>query len=127
MNVAKVKTELSKKYPHGNIKENKDPVSGEIIEIVCEIDRKVIGSERNVAVVVADRVLEHYHKKTTEEYEVLTGELTVYLNGRPTKLKKSDRIITPPGTRHRSEGKETWFLCYSVPDWTAADFYLVEK
>lgn len=126
MNITKVKAELEQKYPGGHIKENTDPKTGEVIEIISEIDRKLVNSEHDVAVVVADRSTEHLHKKTTEEYEVIEGSLRVFLNGKPHDLQAGEKIMIKPGTKHRVEGKETWFYCYSDPDWTIDDLYLVE-
>ncbi len=91
--------------------------------MVGEFDRALIGSERYVAIVVADRSGEHQHKIITEEYEVIKGTLRVYKNGQPADLEEGDRIIIEPGTWHWVEGDETWFYCYSEPDWFPGDFF----
>lgn len=124
MNVERVKQQLVERYPGVHIKENPNE-HGEVTEIVGEIDRKLIGADRDVAVVVADHSGEHYHRKTTEEYEILKGALRVFRNGQPTDLVEGERITIEPGTRHWVDGNETWFLCYSKPDWTPEDFFPV--
>lgn len=124
MNVAKVETELRQKYPGVVIKENKDD-TGEVTEIIGEIDRSIIGSDRAVAVAVVDASPEHFHETTAEEYEVLKGKLTVYLNGQPHYLNESQKLAIELGTRHRAEGNETWIYCFSEPAWTAEDYHLV--
>jgi mannose-6-phosphate isomerase-like protein (cupin superfamily) len=125
MNIEKVKKELAAKYEDANIKENPGP-DGKVTEIVAEIDRKLVDSERDVAVVVADASTEHWHERTTEEYEILKGSLRVFLDGQPTDLKEGETITINPGVKHRIEGDETWFYCFSVPDWTAEDYHTVE-
>jgi mannose-6-phosphate isomerase-like protein (cupin superfamily) len=125
MNVEKVKEELASQYPDANIKVNPGP-NGEPTEVVAEVDRRLLNSERDVAVVVADASAEHYHEYTTEEYEVIKGSLRVFLKGQPTDLREGEKITINPGVNHRVEGTETWFYCYSVPDWTPDDYHLVE-
>ncbi len=122
MRVDEVKQVLAETYPGVNIKENLDD-NGQVIEIIGEIDRKLIDSERDVAVVVTDKSPEHFHKATTEEYEVIRGGLRVFRNGQPTDLKEGDKITIEPGTVHSTIGKETWFYCYSEPDWSPDDYF----
>ncbi len=122
MNVKAVKETLERQYPGVNIKET-TVTNREVTEIVGEIDRKLVDSERDVAVVVADRSGEHQHKIITEEYEVIKGSLKVFRNGQATDLQPGQTITIEPGTWHSVEGNETWFFCYSVPDWFPGDFY----
>ena len=122
MNVAAVKQELTERYPGIDIKDA-TVIEGVVTEIVGEIDRKLIESDRDVAVVIADRSAEHWHDVITEEYKVIKGGLRVYRNGEPTDLKPGETITVKPGTRHWVEGDETWFFCYSVPDWFPGDYH----
>ena len=107
MNVEKVKIDLLEKYPGVVIKLNKDPMTGEVTEIVGEINKELINSRNHVAIVVADRSREHYHAKTTEEYSVIQGNLRVYKDGEPTELKENETIVIEPGVHHWVEGDET--------------------
>ncbi|HSW36796.1 MAG TPA: cupin domain-containing protein [Candidatus Saccharimonadales bacterium] len=125
MNIEAVKQKLTEDYPGVNIKET-TITDGVVTEIVGEIDRKLVGSDRDVAVVVADRSAEHHHKIITEEYEIIKGALRVYKNGQPVDLKTGETVVIEPGTKHWVEGDETWFYCYSVPDWFPGDLYLTE-
>jgi mannose-6-phosphate isomerase-like protein (cupin superfamily) len=125
MNVERVKEMLKEQYPGVDIKETTHDEDGKATEIVGEIDREAIGSDRDVAVVVADKSDEHYHKVTTEEYEIIKGGLRVFRDGQPTDVEEGERIVITPGTRHWVEGDETWFYCFSTPDWTPDDFHLV--
>ena len=126
MNVKAVKRELQQSYPGVNIKQRTD-AEGAVTEIVGEIDRKLINSKRDVAVVITDRSPEHYHDVITEEYEVFKGSLRVFLNGDPVELSEGESVVIEPGTHHYAEGDETWFYCYSEPDWTSEDFHMVEN
>lgn len=122
MRVEAIKEEMQEKFPGVNIKET-TVIDGQVTEFVGEFDRKLIGSVRDVAIVVADRSSEHQHKIITEEYEVIKGALKVYKNGQPKDLKAGETIVIEPGTWHWVEGDETWFYCYSVPDWFPGDYY----
>lgn len=126
MNLEAVKGRMAEEYPGVVIKETTVTDDGEVTELVGEFDRDLIGSERDVAIVVADKSGEHWHDKITEEYMVIRGGLRVYKNGQPTDLKEGDTIVIEPGTRHWVEGNETWFYCFSVPDWFPGDFHPVE-
>jgi quercetin dioxygenase-like cupin family protein len=125
MRVEALKEELTRLYPGVNIKET-TITDDAVTEIVGEIDRTLVNSERDVAVVVADRSGEHYHKIITEEYEVIKGALKVYKNGELTELQAGETVVIEPGTKHWVEGDATWFYCYSTPDWFPGDFYPVE-
>lgn len=122
MRVETVRAEITERYPGVDIKET-TVTDGNVTELVGEFDRKLVDSDRDVAIVVADRSGEHMHRIITEEYEVIKGSLRVYKNGKPTDLKEGETITIEPGTWHWVEGNETWFYCYSVPDWFPGDFY----
>ena len=126
MNVEAIKYQLTQRYPGVNLKDA-TVIGGVTTEIVGEIDRNLIGSEKDVAVVVADRSALHLHKVITEEYEVIKGSLRVFKDGKVTDLKEGEKITIEPGTVHCVEGDGTWFYCYSVPDWFPGDYYLVEN
>lgn len=46
---------------------------------------------------------EHFHPTIEERYEVLEGQLTVYVEGKPRVLGPGERAVVPPGVRHRFE------------------------
>lgn len=48
-----------------------------------------------------ERIAEHYHPYSEEFLYVVTGELTVDLDGEPWELRAGDALLVPPGTRHR--------------------------
>lgn len=121
MNVSKVISQLSKKYPNKKIIKNneKNPT-----EILCEIDPSTDHPEYSLVVSVLDKSVLHIHRKTKEQYKVLKGILTIYKNNKKFMLKKEDTITVNPGEVHFAIGHETWFECYSEPGWTVDDHIL---
>jgi len=119
MNVQKVIRELEKRYPGKNvvITDPKNPT-----EIICEIEP---GRNKSVAVAVVDETRLHYHKKLTEIYEVVKGELTMYIEGFKHVVGEGETITIKPGTKHKAFGHETWINVYSTPGWTPEDHILV--
>ena len=45
--------------------------------------------------------LMHVHRRQTESFEVIEGELSVTVAGRTRVLKSGDQATVPPGTAHR--------------------------
>ena len=123
MNVRRVIGQLEKDYPSKKIIKNneKNPT-----EIVCEIDPIEKHPNYSIAVAIVDQSIPHYHKKTTETYEVLKGELTLTLDNKDKLLKKGDKVTIKPNTIHSAKGKETWIKAYSKPGWVHEDHILVK-
>ncbi len=122
MNTNQVISELSKKYPDKKIVRNK---KDNPTEIICEIDPVTEHPERSIAVAVIDRSEPHYHKESTETYEVMRGELMINKDGKEYKLKKGDKLTIKPGEVHYAIGNETWVKVYSSPGWTPEDHLLI--
>lgn len=121
MNTKKIVSELKKKYPGKEIILNpsKNPT-----EIIVEIDPTSDHPEYGVALAVVGRSEPHYHKNTTEVYQVIKGKLIVYIAGKKHILKEKEKITINPGTIHYVVGNETQFLTYAKPGWTAQDHIL---
>ncbi len=123
MNVKKTVSELKKKYPGKRIVINdKDNPS----EIICEIEPASENPDRSVAIAVIDRAIAHYHKSSTEVYEVLKGKLTVWMGGEEFSLTKGESITIEPNQIHSAEGHGTWIKVTSTPAWTSDDHFLVK-
>lgn len=120
MNIEEVIDRLRKKYPGKNIVINNPEHP---TEIVCEVkpDKK-----KSIAIAVIDRSVTHYHRSSTETYEVLKGKLTVIKGGDKSELNEGESITILPGERHRFRGNETWLRVTSTPGWTPEDNILVE-
>lgn len=122
MNSDKVVSELIKQHPNTNIVKNSTINPSEII---CELGTQKDAS--GLAIAVIDQSAQHVHNRTTETYEILKGELTVYKNDKKYILKKGQRLIIHPGEIHRSEGNETWVKVISIPPWSQSDHILVNQ
>jgi quercetin dioxygenase-like cupin family protein len=118
MNTQKVTDELRRKYSGKSI------IINEPEEILCEIEPTEKHPEKSLAMVVVGRSKPHFHKVTTETYEVISGELTVKVDGKKYILKKGEKLTLKPGQVHSAVGNETWFLTSSIPGWTPADHFL---
>lgn len=121
MDKAKVVSELQQRYPGKSIicLPESNPT-----EILCEIDPTSIHPDYSVAISVIDKSSEHVHKITTEEYEIVKGVLTLYIDNDKHILNQGDKIIIKPDQKHWAEGKETWIKATSHPGWTPEDHLL---
>ncbi|OGV96651.1 hypothetical protein A2W24_01665 [Microgenomates group bacterium RBG_16_45_19] len=122
MNVEVVLKELGQKFPGEKIFRNdeKQPT-----EIICEIEPTSEHPEYSVAVAVIDRSAPHFHHKTEEVYEVLKGELDLYIDGKQLKLKKGEKYTIKPGIKHCAVGQETWIKVTARPGWKIEDHILI--
>lgn len=120
MDIKKVIDDLRSQYPNKKIFVTNE---GEYQEIVCEIEPSSITPARSVAVAVVGKNKAHMHKVTTETYRVISGELTLYIDGIRYDLKEDEEITIEPGKLHQAEGNEAWFYVYSTPGWTPDDSY----
>jgi mannose-6-phosphate isomerase-like protein (cupin superfamily) len=123
MKTNKIIKELKAKYPGKKILLNPEDNP---TEIIVEIEPTAEHPERSLALAVVGESKPHYHKVTTEIYEVVKGELTVTVDGKKHALKPGDKLTIKPNTVHSAQGGEAWFLTYSNPGWTFADHILAE-
>lgn len=124
MNANQIINELSKKYPGKKIIRNKEDNP---TEIICEIDPAIKHPERSFVIAVIDKSEPHYHKETTETYEVAEGELMINRDGKEYKLKKGDKLTIKPEEVHYAIGNETWVKVYSKPGWIPGDHILIKR
>ncbi len=120
MNPKKVTPKLSKLYPNSSIIENK------INDITTEIVRKLGKSEDNNtsrAIAVIDESKPHYHKKTTETYKILEGELKLFVGFDEYILKPGEEIEIKPNQIHYAQGDATWVEVISTPAWSIDDYF----
>lgn len=118
MDKAKIISELNKIYPGKTVIciPEVDPT-----EILCEVDPSSLHPGYSAAISVIDKSISHVHKITTEVYEVVRGEMTLYINSVPHLLKQGDKFTILPGEKHWALGKETWLKATSHPGWTPDD------
>jgi len=122
MNQEKVMKELSEKYPGKQIIKNDIEIP---TEIICEVKSTVDHPSFSQAIAVVDRSLPHLHKKSTEEYSVIRGELFLFVDGKKIFLKEGDTYIIHPHQIHWAQGNETWVSCFSQPGWKQEDHILM--
>lgn len=123
MDVKKVINELRTTYPDKKIVVNNDQNP---TEIICEIEPASNNPDKSVAVAVVDKSVAHFHRLSTEEYEVIRGNLKVKKNGKVKLLHPGQRIRIKPGEYHSAKGKETWIRVTSSPAWSLDDHFLVK-
>lgn len=116
MNESSIIKQLTDQYLGRNIITMND-LNGKPSEIICEL-----GNGKAIAVIDASQP--HYHKKITETYIVLNGELSVFLDEKETRLRPGDRLIIKPGVVHYALGQEAWVEVIAEPEWTPEDHFL---
>lgn len=120
MNVPAIVAQLQKKYPGKLIIKNKN-TDGVVTEIICEVEPTENHPDYSDIVAVIDSSILHVHKKATETYTVMKGELIVFMADRVVRLKKGDSFTMKPGEIHATLGDETWITVYAQPGWTLKD------
>ncbi len=124
MNGRKIKKGFAKKYPEATIifLPHDHPR-----EILCEIEPATEHPDYSVAISVIEKSAPHYHKVAAEEYEVLSGEVTLYFGDEKRVLKAGDKAIIKPGTVHWARSNSGWIKCTSRPGWVPSDHLLYES
>jgi mannose-6-phosphate isomerase-like protein (cupin superfamily) len=56
----------------------------------------------------------HYHKKGTEVYTVLNGEMTIEIDQQDFSLSTGDAIVVNPGTPHQVKPGDKEFVCQVI-------------
>lgn len=115
MNTKKIVSELKKKYPGKQI----------IVDQGEDFEEIIVEIKPGLALAVVGKSKPHYHKISTEIYEVTKGELTLYVDGKTHVLKQGEKATITPNQIHFAEGQETWFFTHSQPGWTPEDHILV--
>lgn len=95
-------------------------------EIICEIDPCNEHPETSVAIAVIDKSAMHYHQNTTETYELLNGNLTLYVDGNPHHLSVGETYTIMPNHHHCAIGETAWVKVTSHPGWTTNDHILIK-
>jgi mannose-6-phosphate isomerase-like protein (cupin superfamily) len=126
MNVNKIVKQLKKKFPNKTIIENKNN-KGITTEVICEIEPTSQHPTYSTAIAIIDSSTLHYHKKTTETYEVIKGVLKIFIKNKEYVLEKGEKIVIKPGQIHSNVGKETWVRVYSEPGWMIDDYINLEE
>ncbi|MBI4973104.1 cupin domain-containing protein [Candidatus Roizmanbacteria bacterium] len=124
MRINEVIAELKKTYPGKSVVLNN---RNNLTEILCEIEPSQLHPSYSVAIGVIDETTPHYHKKSTETYEVIKGELDLIVEGKTYHLKPGESFTMQPQEIHSAKGDETWVKCTSKPGWNSDDHIRVEE
>lgn len=118
MNVQKVIRELESKYPNKNIVRlpNDNPT-----EIICEIEPSSGHPKWSKAIAVIDESISHFHIKSTEEYTILKGTLTITKEGKNYNIPEGQSFIIYPMEKHSAKGDSVWAEVTSTPGWNSDD------
>jgi mannose-6-phosphate isomerase-like protein (cupin superfamily) len=113
--------ELEETYPGKRIKRIPEDNPS---EIVCEFDPRVDHPEFSLAVAIIDKSAPHYHKKMTEIYRVIRGELKLYVDDEEFVMYEGQQYMITPGRVHWAEGDAAWVEVYCNPGYDPEDHIL---
>jgi mannose-6-phosphate isomerase-like protein (cupin superfamily) len=106
--------------------QNKKAFAAEIVyEVTTQANRLPFG----IALADIKQSVPHFHKRTTETYTVVQGDLEVRLDGAKYTLRPGDVIKISPGVIHsaRSLGETPARITVtSIPEWSQADYHRAE-
>lgn len=122
MNTKKIIAELEKKYPGKNIIVDED---GGYSEIIVELEPAKDHPDHSLALAIVGKSKPHYHKISTEIYEITKGVLTLFVDGKKFVLKQGEKMTIKPGQVHFAAGEDVWFLTYSSPGWSTEDAFVI--
>jgi mannose-6-phosphate isomerase-like protein (cupin superfamily) len=74
-----------------------DPVIGQRYRLTREGD--VLRNELTAD--PGSEVPEHFHPHIEERFEILEGERSFHVNGEERSARQADRLVVPPGARHK--------------------------
>jgi mannose-6-phosphate isomerase-like protein (cupin superfamily) len=115
--------ELQEAYPGKLIKSLPET---EPTEIICEFDPKDEHPDFSFAVAVIDRSVPHHHRRTTEIYRVIKGELKLHVGHQEYVMYEGQEWTVLPGQVHWAEGSATWVEVYCSPGYDPSDHILEE-
>lgn len=95
-------------------------------EIICEFDPADEHPEWSMALAVIDKSEPHFHRKMTEVYNVVRGELKLYVGHDEYVMYEGQSWQILPGQVHWAEGNGTWVEVYASPAWCQEDHILAE-
>lgn len=108
-------------------KKFKSPICGYLVDVVKTEDFSLVKAD-NIGVTG-----KHYHKKTTEVYHLIKGEVTLEVKEKGKKevkiaLKSGDVLVLQPYDIHKvvSASKKNELIVTCVPDWREDDEIVVE-
>ena len=96
-------------------------------EIICELEPSSEHPEHSIAIAAISLSKPHYHRRTTELYELISGKLTLAVNDKSIELNPGDTYTVSPQQIHSAKGDFTLVKVTSRPGWTPDDHVLVKS
>lgn len=96
-------------------------------EIICEAEPSSDHPARSVAIAAIKSSEPHYHKASTEIYEIIAGQLDLYVDDQLIQLSKGDSYTIKPGQIHYAKGDFTLVKTTSTPGWVFEDHILTSR
>ena len=95
-------------------------------EVMCELESARINPDRSVFVAIIDTRIEHRHRQSVEEFEVIKGTLFLSVSGREYTLTAGRKMKIMPGQVHAARGNGAWIKITSTPGYIPTNMVLVE-
>ena len=95
--------------------------------MICETEPASEHPAWSVAIAVIDQSAPHFHRKSVETYEVMEGELLLWVENKKILLKKGETHSILPNQVHWAKGKATSIKATSKPGWVPEDHILVKR
>jgi len=121
MDAKAIISELQAEYPGKPIKCLPE---SEPKEIICEFDSRDDHPDFSYAMAVIDQSKPHVHRRTTEIYRVVKGELKLHVGEEEYVIYEGQAWTILPGQVHWAEGDATWVEVYCSPGYDPADHIL---
>lgn len=103
-------------------------IDGRAMHFVCEVEPVADhpGYDKAVEVIISSSP--HKHKRTTQRYTVLSGNLELHFNDASIRLRPGDTYIVQPQVVHwATSDDEAVVEIYSTPGWTPEDHLTVSE
>ena len=127
MDAEKMHKAFSFKYPDKRILQQ--PSEDNPTAVICEIEPASEHPEYSVARVALGSFEPHYHKLSSQTYNVLRGKLLLTLTMKEVVLIPGTEYIVPPNMVHSGESvtEDTVVEVTSRPGWTSGDHIFVNQ
>lgn len=114
--------QLQKKYPNTKCFD----LDGRGLHFLSEVKPTQDHPEYDLAVEVIILSKPHKHKKTTQKYTIMSGDIELHVDDEVVHLFPGNEYTIAPGVVHWAKSEnESWVEIYSTPGWTAEDHITV--